>query len=155
MNFDKRLPGLVSAVDLFYAVEVTAAFKFGVHENVNHLFCIAVAYKTGGYANDVGVVVFAGQFGQFFTPANSGTNAMVFIGCNGHTIGTSAEQDAKGGFPVLYRKRHGMRKVGVINGILTVGTEVFINNILCLKVGDQVFLAIETGMIAADGYGEL
>ena len=58
---------------------MAAAFESGVHENIEHLFGIAVADKAGRYAKNVGVVMFAGQFGQFFAPADGGPDALVLM----------------------------------------------------------------------------
>ena len=45
-----------------HPVSMTATFKSGVHETVQHFFGIAIPYKAGRDAQDVGIVVFAGQF---------------------------------------------------------------------------------------------
>ena len=48
---------------------MTTAFKCGVHETVQHFFCITVSYKTGRYADDVSIIVFANQFCNLHIPA--------------------------------------------------------------------------------------
>ncbi len=76
---------------LLHPVGMAAAFESGVHENIEHLFGIAVADKAGRYAKNVGVVMLAGQFGQFFAPADGGPDALVLVGRDGNTVGASAE----------------------------------------------------------------
>ena len=56
----------------------------------HHFFRIPFTYKTGGDTNHIGIVMGSCQLGQFFTPANGGPDALVFIGSNRHAIGTAA-----------------------------------------------------------------
>ena len=67
-----------------------ATFKSSVHKNIKHFFCIAITYKSCRNADDVGIIVFAGQLGQLFSPANGGSYAGMFISRYGNTIGTAA-----------------------------------------------------------------
>src|SRR6185436_9899159 len=83
------------AGDLIYSCCVTATFKGSIHENVHHFFRIPFSYESCRNANNVGVVMFAGKFGQFFTPANRGPDALVFVGRNSNAIGATAKKNAK------------------------------------------------------------
>gem|GEM_PF-4044605 len=55
--------------DLVYPSGMAPSFKIGVHENVNHFFCIPFPHKPGRYANDICIVMFPGQLGDLLSPA--------------------------------------------------------------------------------------
>jgi hypothetical protein len=78
------------AGDLVYSFLVAATFESGFHEYINHLFRITVL-TTGGDAYHIGIIVFARQFRQFFTPADSCSYALVFIGAYGYPICAAAQ----------------------------------------------------------------
>jgi hypothetical protein len=81
---------LAGAGDLCHPSPMSATHKFGIHENIQHLFRITISYEPCGDTNDIGIIVFSGQFGQFFSPAYSGTNTLVLVGRDSHAICTSA-----------------------------------------------------------------
>jgi len=110
-------------------VEVPATFKGSIHKNVQHFFCITIPYKTGRNTKYIGIVVFTGQFRQLFSPANSGTDALVFIGSNGNTVGASAKQNTKSGFAIFNSTCYGMGKIGIINRIFIVRSKIFKRNL--------------------------
>lgn len=47
-------------------VLVTASFKISMHEYFNHFFYQAFAYEPARNTDDIGIVMFSGQFGKFF-----------------------------------------------------------------------------------------
>ncbi len=81
-----------------------------------------MTYKTGGNTKYVCVIVLAGQLSKLFIPANSRTNAGMFVGCNGDSISASTDQYAKSSNARLYLYSHRMSKIRIINGILTMRT---------------------------------
>jgi hypothetical protein len=129
-----------------------ASFKRGIDKDIEHFFRFAIPHKSGGNANNVGVVVFACQFGYFFAPANGGPYALVFVGGNGHTVGAAAEQDSKRGFPSLHGQSYRMGKVGIIHGIFAKSAKVSECLFSTLKKGNEGFLAVKSGVVASYGY---
>ncbi len=130
---------------------MAAAFERGVHENIEHLFGIAVADQAGRYAKNVGVVMLAGQFGQFFAPADGGPDALVLVGRDGNTVGASAESNSESGFTFFNGGSDGMGKIRVVDRILAVGSEIFKHNALSFEKRNEIFFAVESGVIATDG----
>jgi hypothetical protein len=70
--------------------------------------------ESGGQAEDIGIVVPAGEFGKFGKPGDGGSNATVFIGCNGHSVCASADKYAEGALAIGHRFSGGMGIVGII-----------------------------------------
>jgi hypothetical protein len=68
---------------------VPAAFKISGHKNTHHFFHVTFPYKSCRDTNNIGIIMCAGQLGQFFTPTDRGTDALVFIGSDSYTIGAS------------------------------------------------------------------
>ena len=73
---------------------MSAAFEIRFQESFYDFFSLIYRNKTGRDAYNISIVVLACQLCEFFVPANSGTNVLVFIGGYGYTVGTSANQDA-------------------------------------------------------------
>ena len=85
------LCGKPLAGDLIYPICMPTSLKRCIHKNIQHLFGITISYKTCRYANDVSVIVFACEFGQFFAPAYCGANALVLVGRDRNTIGAATQ----------------------------------------------------------------
>jgi len=102
--------------------------------------------KAGGYANYVGVVVAAGQYGQLGVPADGGADALVLVGGYGNPIGAAANQNAKVKFAAFNGQGHGVGKVGVIAGGGGISSEIlYLSHI---NRGCNSVFKIEAGMVA-------
>src|SRR5690606_34229747 len=91
--------------------------------------------------------------GQLFLPADCRTDALVLIGCDSHTVGAAAYQDAPIKFAIFYGCSHRMREIRVIHGLGGMGAEI-VDCVACaFQEVHQLGLIGKTSMVSADGDG--
>src|SRR5665213_2446445 len=99
------------------SVFMTTPFKIRVHEYFNHPFNKAFTNKAARNANDVGIIMLSGKFCNFFTPAHSSTDSLVFICGYGYTVSASTNQYSETGFTTFYGIRNGMCEIRIIDRV--------------------------------------
>ena len=76
-------------VILLLSAQVAATFKVSSHKQGYHFFCVSFSYKPCRNAKNIGIVMLTAELRQLFAPANGGTDALVFVGSDGHTVGAA------------------------------------------------------------------
>ena len=120
-NGHPEFAGLAPDVSGKHAVVINfmpAAFKICFHEYLHHFFSITFSYKPGRNTDDVCIIMFTGFLSNFFSPANGGTNALVFVGSNSHSIGATAKQNAKCCLSIFYGIGYRMSKIRIVNRVV-------------------------------------
>src|SRR5215218_8160940 len=122
---------------------MTASFKRSSQKNINHFLCLWSGYKAGRDTDNIGIIMFAGQFCKVALPADSSPYILVFIGCNGNTITTSANQDSTCRLTMLYSVSHGVGKIRIIDRIGAVSAKVFyFQTFILKKINNHSFVFI-------------
>lgn len=96
--FPKQPPFLVDFLErhLVDARLVTSAFEGSIEENFDDGDGFFLADETSWEAENVGVVVLAGQFGNVRGPTEGGTDVLVFVGCHADALTGTANGDTEG-----------------------------------------------------------
>ena len=136
--------------DFLDAAFMAPALETRAEKNTHHGLGENFRYETRGQGNDIGVIVLPGQYGDFFGPAYSATDALVFVGRNSHTISTAANQHALVSTSAFHRLCHRVGEVRVIDGIVGMGAVVLHHVPLFLQHFHQAVFVRKAGVIAAN-----
>src|SRR5215218_8534462 len=129
------------------------ALKRSSQKNINHFLCLGSGYKAGRDTDNVGIIMFAGQFCKVALPAYGSPYILMFIGCNSNTIATTTNQDSASRLTVLYSFSYGMRKIRIIDRIGAVSAKVFYFQAFILKKINNDSLVFITCMVTTYRYG--
>lgn len=103
---------------------MTPAFKGGLDKYIDHFFGDRFRNKACRNAEDIGIIMLAGQGGYFIVPAKGRPDISMFIGSHGHTVSTAAEQYTKSEIAVGDSFSHRMCKIWIIYRVDGLGTEI-------------------------------
>ena len=117
-------------LNFFYAAGMSASFKRGVKESLDHLKGLFYGCKAGGDSDHIGIVVFSCQGGDLLIPAESAAHFGVLIYGHGHSVATSTDNNTPVGLSLINHLSYGVCKVRIIHALGGVGTHV--GNIIML-----------------------
>nr|AFN57664.1 hypothetical protein [uncultured bacterium r_02] len=113
---------------------MAAAFKFGgevlVHDGTGGFF----GNEATWHHQHIGVVVLTDQMGNLRYPAETGTDALVFVERHVDTLTGTADSDTREHLALLDALSQRMAEVRVVAGVLGIGTVVLIGVALLVEV---------------------
>src|SRR4051794_39715942 len=101
-----------------------ATFKGGRKKQFHHSFGFVDGYEAGGDADDICVVVLAGERCKFIGPAEGCTDVLVLVGSHAYAIAAAAYQYAGSRFPFFNHRGYRVSKVGIVYTVETIGAFV-------------------------------
>ena len=130
---------------------MSPAFKRCLQERLDDGQRLCLCNEPHRQGQHIGIVVLSGQGSQFFSPTQSGPDALMFIGRHGYAVAAAAHNDPQIGISSLYAERHRMYKIGVINRILGMGAKIqHFHSERLQQQNDGSFVG-KAGVIATDG----
>ena len=111
---------------------MSAAFEFGVEEQLDHIRRKPEAQDSAAEAEDVRVVVLTRHARGISVGAASRADPRVFVRRHAHTDAGAADKYASVAFAALYRAADLVRVVGVVDGF-AVTAEIPVFDIVCVK----------------------
>src|SRR5690606_157770 len=135
------------------SVGMPPAFEIGGEKFIDNGFGQCYVDKPSRNAHDVGIVMLPDKGSQFFLPADSGTDTLVFIGCNGHTIRTAANQYAPIKLTALHGHGYRMCKVGIIDRVVGMSAKTSYRIARAFQEVHQLGLVGKASMVSPNGYG--
>ena len=112
------------AGDFIDAIDVSAAFKSGAEKCIDHFNGLRNRGETRRNADDVGVVVLAGEAPGGDIVDGGRTGARDLVGRDRDADAAAADAHTQVGLAVGDGTAHGGTEIGVVDAVLTVGTEV-------------------------------
>lgn len=126
---------------------MSPAIKFGTDKDPDHRLRQYFRNKACRKGNHIGIVVVPGQGCNFFRPANSAPDTLVFVCRHSHPIGTAADHDSKIGSAIFNRFGHRVRKIRIIHRVRRVRAKVLDHMPLALQHGYQTVFIRKACMV--------
>ena len=117
-----------------------AALKIGIEKSLHNATSRIMIDKATRHDTDIGIVVPAGELGQFGRPAEGRTDTLVFIERHGDAVAAAAECDAHGQFALLDGACEGMGRIGIIETFGARSSEIIHFVSFAFEVSDEEFL---------------
>jgi hypothetical protein len=150
LNF-ARVFAVFDGGDLVYSSQVAAAGEVGGEPYLDDLPEHYFADEIAGDAQDVRVVVLAGDLGVEFVVAEGRADAAYFISGDAHSDAGSADEDRAVNLARRDSQRSGVGQVGIVNGIAGACPEVHALMAHLGYLGLDLFLGIKSAMVTCDG----
>ena len=113
---------------------MTSALKFGVKEFVHDGFGRFVVDKSSRHYQNVGIVVLAGHFGNFGSPAQSGADVGVLVERHAHALARTANTDTLLAFALFDAFGQLMGEVGIVATFFAKTTVVSIGHLMTVQI---------------------
>src|SRR5689334_7118385 len=92
---------------------------------IQNLFSKLCTDKAGWNTKYIGIVVLSRKACQFFQPADGSAYVLMFVGCDGNSIGAAANQHTKICLFCFNRRCNRMCKIRIIHGSRAVRAKIF------------------------------
>ena len=146
--------GAGEVVELADAALVATALEWGLEPGIDDLDGLGLVDVRRAEAEDIGVVVAAGDAGGVLAVDEGGADVLVAVGGDAHADACFTNEDAE---IVMARDdvaADGFREIGVIDRIGGGGAEVGDDAAFCQEVGVDFFLQFEAAVVGSDGDAE-
>jgi len=129
-----------------------SALKLGVQKGFHHIQCLGKCDESRGQAEDIGIVVFPGQLGDFLVPAKSAPDFLVFVYGHGGPVATATDHDAKIHLSLFHIQGNGMGEIRVVHGVHPVGPIIYHLDPLGFEQAHNGQFVFRSRMIVSNGY---
>ena len=138
--------------NLVYTCLMASTLKVGCEELLHDGRCGVGIDEASRHDKYVGVIVLTDEVCYLGNPTQSCTYALVLVESHGDTLSTATDGDAGVAFTFLYGLGQGMRVVGVVTAVGTVGAKVLILPAFGVEPLLYIFFQFVTSMVAGKTY---